>query len=407
MLFDDVEYLTVSEVNGQVRTLLEDTYRDVCVLGEVSNFKNHTSGHLYFTLKDSASQLRTVCFRREASRLGFDLEDGMKVQARGRLTLYEAYGQYQLVAYAIEPSGVGALEQAFRKLKEKLEGEGLFDPEHKKPLPAYPAKIAVVTSPTGAAVRDIVTTLTQRWPALSVLLCPVRVQGNQAAGEITRALDSIPQRGDIDLVILGRGGGSLEDLWAFNEEAVARAIHRCPIPVISGVGHETDFTIADFVADTRAATPTMAAQMAVPSVEDITMMLNQTIDRLIQFVSSKLEIRSSRLQELVRSYALLRVKSRIEHAMQTHDLHMERLSRRMLERVRIDKARLAEMTTRLEGLDARAILERGYSLCSEPDTGKIVRSADRAAKAGSLQVTFHDGEVLTEVKETIHERRQR
>ena len=265
MLFDDVEYLTVSEVNNRVRALLDETFPDICVLGEVSNFKGHTSGHLYFTLKDSEAQLRAVCFRSDARRLDFEIEDGMQVLARGRLTVYEAYGQYQLVAYAVERAGAGALEAAFRRMKEKLLKEGLFDPDHKKPLPPFPKKIAVVTSPTGAAVRDIVSTLRRRWPAIEVLLCPVRVQGDQAVGEIVRALDALSTLDGVDLVIVGRGGGSLEDLWAFNEEPVARAIYRCPIPVVSAVGHETDFTIADFVADMRAATPTMAPHRNVRS----------------------------------------------------------------------------------------------------------------------------------------------
>jgi exodeoxyribonuclease VII large subunit len=406
MLFDDVRYFTVSEVNAQVRTLLEETYPDVCVLGEVSNFKSHTSGHLYFTLKDSESQLRAVCFRRDASRIGFDLEDGMKVLARGRLTVYEGYGQYQMVAHAIEAYGTGELELAFRKLKERLDKEGLFDPEHKRSLPVYPKRIAVVTSPTGAAIRDIISTLRRRWPALDVLLCPVRVQGEQAAAEIAHALELLPKVDDVDLIIVGRGGGSLEDLWAFNEEPVARAIYECPIPIISAVGHETDFTIADFVADARAATPTMAAEMAVPLGDDVLAGIDQNMNRLMLQVNSRLNIHKGRLRELVRSYALGRVRSQIEHAMQRHDMKMERLRDRVVEVIRDRRGRLAETLARLDGLDARAILERGYTLCSDYKTGRIIRSASGAFEARSVQITFHDGDVLTEVKEKIHERRQ-
>jgi exodeoxyribonuclease VII large subunit len=406
MLFDDADYLTVSEVNGQARMLLEETYSDVCVLGEVSNFKSHTSGHLYFTLKDSNSQLRSVCFRREASHIGFEMQDGMKVLAHGRLTVYEAYGQYQLVASAIEEYGAGELELAFRKLKDKLEKEGLFDPETKRELPAYPERIAVVTSPTGAAVRDIISTLRRRWPAVDVLLCPVAVQGTQAVPEITRMIDILSGRDDIDTVILGRGGGSLEDLWAFNEEAVARAIHRCPIPLISAVGHETDFTIADFVADLRAATPTMAAEMAVPLGDDVLARLDGSVRRLATSMSARLTTHRSRLRELLRSYALGQVTGRLENAMQTHDRRMDELRRRIIEIIRVSKARHKELTTRLEGLDASAILARGYTLCSDYRSGTIVRSVTDAVRVGSLKVTFHDGDVLTEVKEKIHEQSQ-
>jgi len=403
MLFDDADYLTVSQVNGQARALLEERFPDICVLGEVSNFKSHTSGHYYFTLKDSKSQLRTVCFRREASRIAFEMQDGVKVLARGRLTVYEGYGQYQLIASAIEEFGAGELELAFRKLKEKLEKEGLFDPERKRVLPAFPARIAVVTSPTGAAVRDVVSTLRRRWPAVEALLCPVAVQGAKAVPEITRMLDLLSERTDIDVVILGRGGGSLEDLWAFNEEAVARAIHRCPIPVISAVGHETDFTIADFVADVRAATPTMAAEMAVPLAEDVMAEIDGTVRYLVQSIKTRLDTHNSRLRELLRSYALGQVKGRLEQAMQTHDRRMDDLRRRIVEAIRGKKARLTEIVTRLEGLDARAILARGYTVCSDYATGGLVRSSDGAVRAGKLKVTFHDGDVLTEVKERIHE----
>ena len=403
MLFDDADYLTVSQVNGQARALLEESFPDICILGEVSNFKSHTSGHLYFTLKDSKSQLRTVCFRREAGRIAFEMQDGVKVLARGRLTVYEGYGQYQLVAYAIEAFGAGELEMAFRKLKEKLEKEGLFDAEHKRGLPAFPARIAVVTSPTGAAVRDVVSTLRRRWPAVEAVLCPVAVQGARAVPEITRMLDRLSERTDIDVVILGRGGGSLEDLWAFNEEAVARAIHRCPIPVISAVGHETDFTIADFVADVRAATPTMAAEMAVPLAEDILADLEATVRYLVQLMNTRLNAHNSRLRELLRSYALGQVKGRLEQAMQTHDRRMDDLRRRIVGVIRDKKARYTELVTRFEGLDARAILARGYTLCSDYATGTLVRSSDGAVRARNLKVTFHDGDVLTEVKERIHE----
>jgi exodeoxyribonuclease VII large subunit len=402
-LFDDIRRLTVSEANAEARALLEEAYADVWVTGEVSNYKGHTSGHLYFTLKDSESQLRSVCFRSDARRLGFELEDGMQVHARGRLTIYEAYGQYQLVVNALERSGVGELERAFRELKERLAKEGLFDPAHKMRLPRYPAKVAVVTSPTGAAIHDILSTLERRWPALCVVLCPVSVQGERAPEEIVAMLGRLPEIDGLDLVILGRGGGSLEDLWAFNDERVARAIYTCPIPLVSAVGHETDFTIADFVADARAATPTMAAEMAVPHIDEVSADLDQKMRRFNLHMASMLRFYDGRVRELLRSYALGKIKARIEHAMQTHDLRIENLLRRMAEGIRARQAKLLELTARIAGLDARSILQRGYALCSDYETGTVVRTADGAVAAVNLRVTFHDGDVLSVVKEKIDE----
>lgn len=402
MPLDDKNYLTVSELNALVRSLVEESYPEVTVLGEVSNFKRHTSGHLYFTLKDAEAQLRAVCFRSEAGRISFDLEDGMQVLATGRLTIYEAYGQYQIVVYSIEKAGVGALEAAFRQLRERLEKEGLFDPAHKKPLPAYPFRIAVVTSVTGAAVRDVVSTLRRRWPPVEILLFPVAVQGNQAAPSIVRALELLPRVGGLDLIILGRGGGSLEDLWAFNEETVARAIYDCPIPIVSGVGHETDFTISDFVADVRAATPTMAAEIAVPRVEDIRRRLDEIESRLIQFAEVGLELRGRHLSELVRSYALGRVRGRVEGAMQTLDYTVERLYRCAREMTRDRRSRVNETLARLDGLDARRVLSRGYAVCSDGGTGRIIRSSVAALDARDVRLTFSDGKVSAEVKEKVN-----
>ncbi|UCG53653.1 MAG: exodeoxyribonuclease VII large subunit [Candidatus Latescibacterota bacterium] len=401
MPLDEKSYFTVSEINAQIRTIIEENYPDVTVLGEISNFKRHTSGHLYFTLKDADSQLRTVCFRSDAGRVTFEPEDGMRVLASGRLTLYEPYGQYQLVAYSLEEAGAGELERAFRELCEKLEKEGLFDPEHKKPLPVYPFRIAVVTSPTGAAVRDIISTLRRRWPPAEILLFPVAVQGENAAPEISRALGLLGGVEDLDLVITGRGGGSLEDLWAFNEEVVARAIFDCPIPVVSAVGHETDFTISDFVADVRAATPTMAAEIAVPQLDEILARLDERENRLLKYADVTVELRRRRLEELLRSYALGQVRGRVERAMQALDFATEKLIHRIVETVRERGNRLNETLTRLEGLDAKRILSRGYTICTEVDTGSVIRSCKAALEAGDVHVTFGDGKVYADVKELV------
>ena len=399
MPLDDRRHLTVSELNALVSSLVEENFPEVRVLGEVSNLKRHTSGHVYFTLKDAGAQLRAVLFRSDAERAALPLEDGMLVIAEGRVTVYEAYGQYQIVVRSLERAGVGALELAFRLLKERLEKEGLFDSECKKPLPSYPFRIAVVTSPTGAAVRDIVSTLRRRWPPAEILLFPVAVQGGQAAPDIVRALSLLPSVAELDLIILGRGGGSVEDLWAFNEEAVARAIYACPLPVVSAVGHETDFTIADFVADVRAATPTMAAEIAVPRLDDVLLRLDEVERRLVQFAEVGLELRRRRLLELVRSYALGRVRGRLEGAMQAVDYAAEKLRRSIDAVMAAEGNRLNQTVAHLEGFDAAKILSRGYVVCSDARTGGVIRSAGAALEARDVRLAFADGRVSAEVKE--------
>jgi exodeoxyribonuclease VII large subunit len=403
MQLADNKIFSVSEINSLVRLLIEEYYPEVAVLGEVSNFKRHTSGHLYFTLKDADSQLRAVCFRGNARGIKIEMEDGIKVVVRGRLTLYEGYGQYQIVAHDIEAAGEGELERAYRELLAKLQEEGLFDEELKQDLPAYPNLIAVVTSPTGAAVKDVLSTLERRWPCVEVLLVPVAVQGEQAAPEIVAALDRLGAVAGLDVVILGRGGGSLEDLWAFNEEIVARAIHRCPVPVISAVGHETDFTIADFVADVRAATPTMAAELAVPLREEVSAEVDAKIRWLVSFVENRLRLESARLQELLRSYGLGQVRGKIENLMQRVDYTLDKL-RLSLSAIVGDKRNAFESYySKLAALDPKGILSRGYTYCSDARTGEVLRDAGAAVRVEKMKVTFRDGGVLTEVKERIND----
>jgi len=394
----DENVYTVGELNTEVRGLLESEYPRVAVVGEVSNCRQFTSGHIYFTLKDDEAQLASVCWRSTASRLRVKLADGMRVVVTGRLTVYELRGQYQMVVEAVREAGRGDLQLAFERLKEKLEAEGLFDAARKRALPHFPLTIAVVTSPTGAAVRDVVSTLSRRWPCARILLVPVHVQGELASGEIAAALDLVGRAGDIDVVIVGRGGGSLEDLWAFNEEATARAIARCPVPVVSAVGHETDFTIADFVADVRAATPTAAAEIVAPPLEEVMGSLDLSLERMARTVNGRIDLVQARLSELIRSYALGRIRSRIEQALQSVDYHSERL-RRGTERVLEERrARIAVLSTRLGDLDPRSVLARGYAICDLPETGELVASAREAALAGAMRVRFSDGNVMTEVK---------
>jgi exodeoxyribonuclease VII large subunit len=315
--------------------------------------------------------------------------------------LYEPYGQYQIVAYDITEAGEGELEKAFLALKDKLEKEGLFDPDHKKGLPAYPMRIAVVTSPTGAAVRDVVSTIERRWPCAEVFVIPVRVQGDQAAPEIVRALEMLPRIEGLDVAIVGRGGGSLEDLWAFNEEAVARAVFDCPVPVVSAVGHETDFTIADFVADMRAATPTMAAEIVVPVGDDVAEDIDDAVARIHRVVETRIRLGSARLRELLRSYALGRVRNRLESLMQSLDYTMERLRRSAETLLKDRRAAVERAATRLDALSPREVLARGYTICSDPATGAVLKRVGDALAAGSVAITFQDGSVKSEVKEKL------
>ncbi len=391
---------SVGEINALVRELLEDEFGDVQVTGELSNVRVHTSGHVYFRLKDAEAQLAAVCFRGDARTIDFKMEDGVQVVARGRLTVYEAQGAYQLVARAIEPAGRGDLERAYRLLVARLQAEGLFDEARKRPLPRFPARVAVITSPTGAAIRDILSTLQRRFPCTEVLFVPVQVQGEQAPPDIVRALDAVSARGDADVVIVGRGGGSIEDLWAFNDEAVARAIHRCTVPVISAVGHESDVTIADLVADRRAATPTMAAEIAVPEGADVARRLDAIEAAMLSRVRARLDGARSRVTELLRSYALGRVRGRIEHAMQALDFSSARLQQSVRTGLRDRSARLESLVARMGALDPREVMRRGYAVCTDPG-GRVIRGALQAVDARDVKLSFHDGAVAATVVKRI------
>ncbi len=393
------ELYSVSDLNAQVRELVESSFPQVAVVGEVSNFKPAASGHWYFTLKDESAQLRSVCWRSTVRRLDVDIDDGMRVILRGRLTVYEQYGQYQFVVDSIEPAGLGKLEVAFRQLVARLRAEGLFDAKHKQELPEFPQKVAIVTSPTGAAIRDMLSTLRRRWPIAEVLVVPVTVQGPGAREQLANALERLAERDDIDVVLMGRGGGSLEDLWAFNEEVVARAAFDFPWPLVSGVGHETDTTILDFVADVRAATPTMAAELATPDVSEVKREFDRTLVRLARAVSGRLQLTRARIDRLLSSYALGRVRGRIDRHLMQVDHAIDRLRRNVSDRVRHGNDRLTAAESKLNALNPKAVLARGYAICHDSH-GNVVRTADVALRQRKMNVTFSDGNVPVEVEET-------
>jgi len=388
MSFAEERIFAVGEINALVREMLEGEFSAVAIAGEVSNLRVPASGHVYFKLKDAAAQIAAVCFRSDARRIDFELEDGAQVIARGTLTLYDAQGSYQLVARSLEPAGRGDLERALRVLIARLREEGLFDPARKRPLPRYPHRVAVVTSPTGAAVRDILSTIQRRFPCVEVLLVPVQVQGDAAPAQIVRALDMISARSDVDVVILGRGGGSIEDLSAFNDEMVARAIHRSRAPVVSAVGHETDVTIADFVADVRAATPTMAAEIAVPARAEVLARIAGLERSAGARLSGRVDHARRRVDAFARSYALGSVRGRIEHAMQKLDHAAQRCARSQAMALVNARAHTAALDARLSGLSPRSVLQRGYAVVVDAARGAALTSAADAMRAGDVNLVF-------------------
>ena len=382
---------TVRELNDVVRQVLEDGFGDIAVEGEISNLKQQTSGHWYFTLKDDAAQLSAVFFRGDASRVRFRPEHGLRVRAFGRLTLYTAQGKYQLVVRDLVPVGQGALELAFRQLKEKLQAEGLFDEARKRPLPRFPRRIALVTSPTGAAVRDMLTTLATRWPLLRIFVVPVAVQGDRAPDEIVHALEFVNRVRAADVVIVARGGGSLEDLWAFNDERVARAIVASRIPVVSGVGHEVDFTIADFVADRRAPTPTAAAALVVPHRDEVRQQLGQSDQRMARALRRRLELPRQRLQQLMTRYGMRRLPALVPELAQKVDETLEGLEAALGRGLERHTTRLEALRAQLQALGPHRVLERGYAYCVDAADGTVVGRAAQTRAGQQLVVHWSDG----------------
>jgi exodeoxyribonuclease VII large subunit len=435
--------LSVSELNANIRELLEDAFIDVWVEGELSNVKAWNTGHLYFTLKDGAAQIKAVMFRSAVRYLRFKPQDGQHVVARGRISAYEPKGEYQIVCETLEPRGLGQLQMAFEQLKKKLEAAGLFDAARKRPLPLLPRKIGVVTSLDGAAVRDIIKVLSGRYANVHVIIRPARVQGDGAAAEVAQAVRQLGRLAGVDVIIVARGGGSLEDLWAFNEEMVARAIAASPVPVISGVGHQIDFTIADFVADVRAATPSNAAELVLARKDQLRTRIDHLAHRLDAVATQRIQQQRARVHLLTNRRGLVTVRTRVglrgRHLAELTSALRQAMARRLRQerrdlhdvRVRLEAVdqrrrlanlrarlvaadgqlsaraqdahhradrRLRTLAGRLENLSPLAVLSRGYAVCWAADRTTIVRDARSVAPGETVHVGLEHGSIECEVK---------
>jgi exodeoxyribonuclease VII large subunit len=386
----------VTELTLLVKELIEEEFHDVWVVGEIGNLTRARSGHVYLTLKDAGAMVSAVIWRSTAERLRFPLEEGMEVLVRGRLSVYPPRGQYQLDIRVVEPRGLGALQAAFEKLKAKLSAEGLFDPGRKRPLPFLPKVVGIVTSPTGAAVRDILTVLSRRFPRLTVLVWPARVQGEGAAEEVARGIEGFDTRGGVDVLIVGRGGGSLEDLWAFNEERVARAIAKSRVPVVSAVGHEVDFTIADFVADVRAPTPSAAAEMVVPSEADLLALLRSHRSRLAAAARGIVSARRERVRALGGAYGLRLLPDRLRTFAQRLDEDARAVRRAAGDRITAAGQRVSELAARAEGLSPLRVLARGYSLTTLD--GRVLTSAAGVPAGAHIRTRLSRGTLVSRVE---------
>ncbi len=396
--------LTVHELTRHIKDLMENDriLTNFWVKGEISNHRAAGSGHLYFTLKDGAGCIRSVMFRSRAERLLFVPENGMAVRIRGFVSVYERDGAYQLYVEEMEPDGVGALFKAFEQLKEKLQREGLFDPARKKSIPRLPGCIGIVTSPSGAAVRDMVEIIKRRWPGAGIVIAPVTVQGETAPAEISGGISMLNRLGGVDVIIAGRGGGSLEELWAFNTERVARSIAASSVPVISAVGHETDFTIADMVADLRAPTPSAAAELVVPVKSDVVRAIEICRHRMIKAMGNHLENSRHRLEKYLGSPVFKRPVEKICGPRSLAlDSHARDLNKSIKEMLVSRKADVAGLVGKLNALSPLATLARGYSVCLMENNGGIVRDAKTLKAGDRVRVNLHTGGASCEVKEIV------
>lgn len=396
--------LSVSQFSAAIKELLETVFPSVWITGEISNFSRPQSGHCYFTLKDEGAQLKAVMWRNAASRLRFDLADGMEVVCRGGLDLYAPRGTYQIVVQQIEPRGMGALELALRRLRDKLQAEGLFDPARKRPLPRFPRRVAFVTSPTGAAVRDFLEVLKRRWRGVDVLIIPARVQGAGAAVEIARGIELANQlEPPLDVLVVGRGGGSLEDLWAFNEEVVVRAIHASRVPVISAVGHEIDITLADLVADVRALTPSEAAERIAPAADEMVLSLRRHQQRLLAGLQQRAAVARMRLDALSGHRVFRKPLESIRQLEQRLDEVAQRGGRAIRQHLANSDRRLGMLAAKLESLSPLGVLARGYTVTQRLPSRELLTQAETLSVGDQLLTRFASGEAISRVEAIVRE----
>ena len=383
--------LSVGELTRRIKSVLETDFNEVTVEGEISNFKRHSSGHFYFSLKDSSAQISCTMWRGRNISLRFSPQDGMKVIARGSISVYEPRGNYQLDCVELLPAGLGELQLAFERLKQKLADEGLFETENKKKLPRFPERIGIVTSPTGAALQDMLNIISRRYPCVEILLMPVRVQGNEAAAEIANAISVLNEIGNCDVIIIGRGGGSLEDLWAFNEEIVARAIFASKIPVVSAIGHEIDFCISDFVADLRAPTPSAAAELVVPNRNDVADLIQNNSAQMHSYIDEQIQYARERIQSLVKSYSFKQPLDTVRHNIQKLDELQNVLEQITTFQFQTRQHKLNAFVARLHSLNPDAVLRRGYAIVSKKKT--TIMSLHQLKNDDDVRIRFYDGEV--------------
>jgi exodeoxyribonuclease VII large subunit len=403
-LLRDKSSYSVSELTREIKQLLEFEYPDIRVQGEISNFTHHNSGHMYFSLKDEHAQISCVMWRSQNYRLRFVPQDGLKIIVDARVAVYEKRGVYQLDILQMQPAGIGELQFAFEQLKNRLQQEGLFDSARKKPLPVFPQRIGIITSSTGAAIRDFLSVISRRFPAADVVLSPVRVQGEGAALEIARAVDDFNAYGKVDLLVVTRGGGSLEDLWAFNEESVARAIYRSEIPVVSAVGHEIDFSISDFVADSRAPTPSAAAEIIVPDRSSLLHNIAKMHQGMLAAVYLRIHRQREKLNALSRTYAFRQPADMVHQNYQRLDELRRRIHSSVRYNLDIRKSSLANLGGRLQLLSHENILQRGYTLCRDSRTGKLVKRVAEVKVNDKLALQFYDGVAGSRVEKITTER---
>lgn len=393
--------VTVTELNTYVKNLFDSDHflNRVSVKGEISNFTNHRSGHLYFSLKDEGGLVRSVMFRSAASKLAFVPEDGMKVIAKGTVSSFVRDGQYQLYVTSMEPDGIGTLYLKFEQLKKKLQAEGLFDESRKKPIPKIPTAIGVITSPTGAAIRDIVQILGRRFPFARVYLYPALVQGPDAPESLCKGIRFFEKHGGVDTVIIGRGGGSMEDLWAFNDETLARVIAACRLPVISAVGHEVDFTICDFVADKRAPTPSAAAELAVPETAELMHKIDNIVGRTQLLLSRSIERRRQTVRLLSERRIFTQPERMLDDRRMALDAISDALTRNTEQKLASSRSRMELLAGRINALSPLAVFMRGYAM-AEAESGKIVSSVTEVSNGDPLRVRLKDGYLRTTVNST-------